>query len=76
MLRIESMQMRLPQGFEHRAAAIARLVGDSMAGIETSGNRTLDTLSVGPVQVGPNATDQQIANDIVARIALVLGRTL
>ena len=60
MLHIDRMRMRLPKGFEHRASSIARLVGDSMADMRT--------LSIGPLQIGPNATDQDIANGIVERI--------
>jgi hypothetical protein len=76
MLRIERMRMRLPKGFEHRASTIARMVGDSIAEIHFSENRTLERLSISPVQVSPNATDQEIANSIAERIALKLGRTI
>jgi hypothetical protein len=68
MLHIDRMRMRLPKGFEHRASSIARLVGDSMADMRTTESRTLDKLSIGPLQIGPNATDQDIANGIVERI--------
>ncbi len=73
MLHIERMRMQLPAGFEHRASAIARLVGESMAEIHLSENRTLDRLSISPVQVLPNATDQEIAQSVAERIALTLG---
>jgi hypothetical protein len=73
MLRIERMRMQLPEGFEHRASVIARLVGDSMAEIHATENRTLDRLSISPVQVSPNATDQEIAHSVAERIALTLG---
>lgn len=76
MLRIDRMRMRLPKGFEHRASTIARLVGDSIAEIQPSENRTLERLTISPVQVSPNATDQEIANSIAERIALKLGRTI
>ncbi len=74
MLQIERMRMHLPSGFEHRASTIARLVGESMAEIRPSENRTLDRLSISPVQVSPNATDQEIAHSIAERIASMLGR--
>lgn len=73
MLHIERMRMQLPAGFEHRAASIARLVGKSMTEVHPTENRTLDRLSVGPVQVAPNATDQEIAHIVVERIASTLG---
>ena len=74
MLRIDRMRMQLPAGFEHRASTIARLVGDSMAEIHLSENRTLARLSISPIQVSPNATDQEIAHSVAARIASTLGR--
>lgn len=74
MLQIERMRMRLPAGFEHRASTIARLVGESMAEIQPSENRTLDRLSISPVQVSQNATDQEIACSVAKRIASALGR--
>jgi hypothetical protein len=73
MLHIERMRMQLPSGFEHRASTIARLVGESMAEIHLSENRTLDRLSISPVQVSPNATDQEIAHSVAERIASTLG---
>lgn len=76
MLRIERMRMQLPAGFEHRASAIARLVGDSMLTIRISENRTLDRLSVGPVEVSPTATDQEIAHSVAERIASMLGGSI
>ncbi len=73
MLHIERMRMLLPAGFEHRASTIARLVGESMAEIHLSENRTLNRLSISPVQASPNATDQEIAHSIAERIASTLG---
>lgn len=73
MLRIERMRMLLPAGFEHRAATIARLVGESMAEFQPFENRTLDRLTISPVPVSPNATDHEIARSIAERIVATLG---
>jgi hypothetical protein len=73
MLHIERMRMHLPAGFEHRASSISRLVGESMAEFHPSQSRTLDSLSIGPIQVSPNATDQEIAHHVAERIASTLG---
>ncbi len=73
MLHIERMRMQLPEGFEHRASTIARLVGEAMAEFHPTEKRTLDRLSISPVQVSPNATDQEIAQSVAERIALTLG---
>ena len=74
MLHIERMRMQLPAGFEHRASTIAHLVGESMAEFQPSENRTLDRLSIGPVQVSPDATDHEIAHSVAERITSMLGR--
>ena len=73
MIHIERIRMQLPPGFEHRASSIARLVGESMAGIHPAENRRLDNLSIGPVRVSRNATDQEIAGTVTERIAATLG---
>ena len=73
MLRIERMRMLLPKGFEHRASTIARLVGESIAELHPAKNLSLDRLSIGPVQIWPNATDQEIAHSIAERISAELG---
>ncbi len=73
MLHIERMRMQLPAGFEHRASTIAHLVGEAMAEFHPTEKRTLDRLSIRPVQVLPNATDQEIAHSVVERIASTLG---
>ena len=76
MLKIERMRMQLPAGFEHRASTIAHLVGNAMGEFHATENRTLDRLSIGPVQISPNATDQDIANSVAQRIASTLGRRI
>jgi len=73
MLHIERMRMQLPAGFEHRASTIARLVGESMAEIHPTEDRTLGRLSIRAVQVSPNATDQEIAQRVAEQIASTLG---
>ena len=74
MLHIERMRMQLPAGFEHRASAIARMVGESMSEIHLAENLKLDRLSIGRVRVLPNATDQEVAQSVAERIASTLGR--
>ena len=73
MLHIERMRMQLPAGFEHRASTIGRLVGEAMTRFHPTEERTLDRLSISPVQVSPNATDQEIADSVAERIVSTLG---
>ena len=74
MLHIERMRLRLPAGYEHRASFIARMVGESLAEYKPSEKRNLDSLAIGPVQIMPNDSDQEIAHNIAQRITSVLGR--
>jgi hypothetical protein len=74
MLHIERMRLQLPAGYEHRASFIARLVGESLAEYRPSENRKLDSLTIGPFQVMPNASEHEIAHNIAQRITSVLGR--
>ena len=74
MLHIDRLRMQLPAGFEHRAATIARLLGGSLATYHPRESRSLDRLSISPVQVSAQATDREIADCIAKRITVVLGR--
>ena len=74
MLHIERMRLQLPAGYEHRAAFIARTVGESLAEYQYSENLKLDNLAVGPIQIMPNDSDQEIADNIAQRITAVLRR--
>lgn len=73
MLNVERIRMQLPAGYEHRASSIVRLLGEELAQIQLSENRTLDRLSITPVKVSPNATDQEIAHAIAEQMALAIG---
>lgn len=73
MLHIERMKIRLPNGYEHRAAGIARLIGDSLAGYSADKNINLKSISIGPVKMEQNTSDQEIAEQIAEKIRLRLG---
>lgn len=73
MIRIERLRLQLPPGHEHRAGAIAGLLGESLRQYRIEGVHNLERLSVGPLRLSPNATDRDVA-DLVARgIARSLG---
>ncbi len=74
MLHIEHLRLRLPAGYEHRAAFIARMVGESLSAYQTTENRKLDSLTIGPVRVSANASDQEISHSISRRITSALGK--
>ena len=72
MLSVERLHLQLPAGFEHRAEGIARLVGEKLATVPIKTSVTLDRLSLKPVRIGENATNQQIAQNIVKSIATTI----
>ena len=74
MLHIERMRLQLPAGYEHRAAFIARMVGESLAEYQYAENLKLDSLAIEPIQIMPNDSDQEIAANIAQQITAVLGR--
>lgn len=76
MLHIERMRLQLPASYEHRASLIARMVGESLAEFSPSVTGRIERLTVGPVQVLPNASDQEIAHSIAQKITDALGRRL
>ncbi len=65
--------MQLPAGFEHRASSIAHLVGESISEFQTSKSLMLDSISIGSIQVSPNATDQDIAAKVARQILAKVG---
>jgi len=74
MLHIESMRIRLPAGYEHRASFIARMVGESLTVFRPYESRKIDSLTIGPIQVMSNSSDMEIANQIAQQITYLLKR--
>lgn len=74
MIQIERLKMCLPNGFEHRATSIARMVGETLAETNTAHHdQVLDRLSVTPKRIALNTPDREIANLIVEEIVLASG---
>ena len=73
MIRIDRLRLRLPPGYEHRAASIASLVGESLSRYRVSGALDLKSLSVGPLRMTPNATDRDVADQVARGIATSVG---
>lgn len=69
MWNFDQLKLVLPAGFEHRAAAIARLVAEELAGMPTPGDRTIRSLSLPPLEVKAGASDRAIAGRIARSIA-------
>jgi hypothetical protein len=76
MLHIDRIRIHLPSGYEHRAALIASMVGDSLAGYQPAESRQLDTLTIGPMQVMEHSTDIEIASKISQQIKKALERRI
>jgi hypothetical protein len=68
MLNIERLRMQLPAGFEHRASTIAGLVAEAMTAFNPTDKLTMERLSIGPLRISQNTTDQEIAHVVVEQI--------
>ncbi len=68
MLIIDQLSLRLPAGYEHRAHAIAQLVGQRLADIAVDGNLRVDRLHLSDVTVAPTSTDADVATSIAHSI--------
>jgi hypothetical protein len=74
MIDIHRLRLHLPAGFEGRAAAISRLVGEELGRHPIEGNRRLDSLSVQGVRIAPDHSDRGIAASIASAIVANLRR--
>ena len=72
MLSIDRLRLQLPAGYQHRAADIARQLGEQLGGLDTTGLRSLSRLSVPAVHFDAGASDAELA----ASIATAIGRQL
>ena len=68
MIQIERIRMRLPAGFEHRAATIARLVCEALAGQSVPRDASIDNVSIAPHRIHANTSDDEIARMIANQI--------
>lgn len=69
MWTFDQLKLVLPAGFEHRAAAIARLVAEELAGMPAPGDRTIHALSLPPIEIQAGASDRAVAGRIARSIA-------
>lgn len=67
MLTIDRLRLRLPPGYEGRAESIALEVAEALSRSPVGGDRSLDSLTVGPVPIASGA-DKAVAADIAAAI--------
>lgn len=66
-LQIDRLSLRLPRGFQHRAAGIARRIGQALA--EARGPlRGGDALRLPPVRIMPHTSDREIADGVARRV--------
>ncbi len=68
MIHIDSLHMRFPTGFQHRAQNIAHLVTASFGDVTLSGEFHLERLSTPTIQISGDITDREIAHYIVTEI--------
>jgi len=68
VLTIDTLSLRLPAGFEHRAERIARLLADALAGVAPGSSATFERLALPPIAIAPGAGDAQIAAGIAGAV--------
>lgn len=73
MIRIDRIRMRLPAGFEHRAASIALLLGEVLAKQPVAGDLSLESISISPQRINANTPDAEIAQLIATQIISATG---
>ena len=69
MLTIDRLSLRLPPGFEDRAAGLVDLIGDQLASRQWPRAASLDHVRVEHTLGGPGASNEAIAADIVVAVA-------
>jgi hypothetical protein len=67
-LTIDHIRLQLPAGLEHRAAAIARSLGDELARLPWAGSVTAQQVDVPVLNVQPAWSDQQIARHLAVAV--------
>ncbi|MBA3014604.1 MAG: hypothetical protein KKD63_02100 [Proteobacteria bacterium] len=72
-LTINCLKLQLPPGFENRAEAIARCLGDELLLQPWSGSHALYHLQVAPQTVRPEQSDREIAAQIAQAIHQTTG---
>jgi hypothetical protein len=66
---VDQLRLTLPAGFEHRAEHIARRVAEELAFLPATRDVSLRSLSVPAIEVGPGASDGEIAGRIARAIS-------
>jgi len=66
---IDRLTLRLPPGYEVRAAHIARRVAHSIGEIPTSGRRQIARLNVRRIEVDRSTSDADLVHRITSSIA-------
>lgn len=72
-IAIDRLNLNLPPGFETRAAAIARLVGQHLARLPADADRNVRRLSAPVIQTRPLESDAALAGRIARAIHGQLG---
>jgi hypothetical protein len=73
-IAIDRLNLNLPPGYEARAAAIARLVGEQLARLPVDADRDIRQLSTPVIQTRPLESDAALAGRIARAIHGQLGR--
>lgn len=68
MIQIDRLRLRLPAGFEHRAASITRTVGKLLVKQAQSSQVSIDVVNISAQNVRASTSDDEIAQMIVNQL--------
>ncbi len=71
-IQIDELAMQLPAEYQHRAAAIARLVGEELANLSVAQSHSIEQFTVPPVSLPAGAGDRQVATAVASAIGAQL----
>lgn len=68
MIEIGQIRIKLPPGFENRAASIGHLIGDELAKIKFRGQVEIESIRLPALKIAKSAGDFDVARTVVEAI--------
>lgn len=72
LIQIDELALQLPAAYQHRAAAIARLIGEELSRLPISESVAVERLIVPPVSVPTGISESHLANTVARAIGAQL----
>jgi hypothetical protein len=68
MIEVDRINLRLPHGFAHRAAGIARALAAALAPLDALGPAAIERLAVAAPRLDPTASDQELGRALAGEV--------